>query len=361
MNEDSLLQFLKKKSLLTVAKRYKRVFEKVLSTAIGVRKGEVLIISDWGSKERRVAPIMTGSYLLAAESVGCKVNVIMQNPRTDGSRAEPCVVQGMKQLKDRSTVILNSSNKAGMNKALGKNYRRFLNFRGCKFATTPGLGSLKSTDIFNIISPFDIDYRKMKIEAMAIKKKLDFGRNLTITTKTGTSLDIDIRGKNSIAIDGNYNKFPSGGNMPPGEVYLAPGKVNGKLVIDGSSRVIYGTMKIEQPITLKIRNGIVLGVEGGSEARMLKLCLSSAMKRSSAPSNVKRIGEVGIGLNPKAKIYGAMVIDEKALGTAHLALGSNSWFGGDIHSILHLDQVFKNPEIKIDNKLLDLPRRKDLL
>ena len=73
------------------------------------------------------------------------------------------------------------------------------------------------------------------------------------------------------------------------------------------------------------------------------------------------IGELGIGFNPKINLMGAMVVDEKALGTAHIALGSNYWFGGDIYSISHLDQVFKNPLILFDGKEFKLPKKSDLL
>ena len=48
-----------------------------------------------------------------------------------------------------------------------------------------------------------------------------------------------------------------------------------------------------------------------------------------------------------------MVLDEKARNTAHIAIGSNYWFGGDIYTFLHLDQVMKNPKIYVDGVRLD--------
>ena len=44
------------------------------------------------------------------------------------------------------------------------------------------------------------------------------------------------------------------------------------------------------------------------------------------------------------------------MGTCHIAIGSNSWFGGDIFAVTHFDQVFNNPTIEIDNKPLDLKK-----
>jgi leucyl aminopeptidase (aminopeptidase T) len=43
-----------------------------------------------------------------------------------------------------------------------------------------------------------------------------------------------------------------------------------------------------------------------------------------------------------------MILDEKVHGTGHIAIGSNSWFGGAIKTIYHGDQVFKRPVFYID-------------
>ena len=42
------------------------------------------------------------------------------------------------------------------------------------------------------------------------------------------------------------------------------------------------------------------------------------------------------------------------LGTAHIGIGSNYWFGGPIRTIIHLDQVFKNPLFKLDGESLNI-------
>ena len=56
----------------------------------------------------------------------------------------------------------------------------------------------------------------------------------------------------------------------------------------------------------------------------------------------------------KAEIMGVTVIDEKALGTAHIAVGSNAWFGGTIYSKIHLDQVFRDAKVYIDDEYIDI-------
>ena len=85
----------------------------------------------------------------------------------------------------------------------------------------------------------------------------------------------------------------------------------------------------------------------------LENTLEWAKEHSKHPGSIHRIGELGIGFNPKAKIIGSTLVDEKTKGTAHIGIGSNYWFGGNIYAIVHLDQIFKNPEIKVDGKQLE--------
>ena len=78
-----------------------------------------------------------------------------------------------------------------------------------------------------------------------------------------------------------------------------------------------------------------------------------AYNTSKNPDGVKMIGELGIGINPDASLIGPTIINEKLLGTAHVAIGSNYWFGGNIYAKIHLDQVFRKPKIEADGKAIN--------
>ena len=108
------------------------------------------------------------------------------------------------------------------------------------------------------------------------------------------------------------------------------------------------------PITLKIKEGNITEISGGEEAKELEDTLKWAASMAKHPGSVRRICELGIGLNPKAKLIGATIVDDKVLGTAHIGIGSNYWFGGNIYAIIHLDQVFKNPKVYFDGKLMEI-------
>ena len=80
---------------------------------------------------------------------------------------------------------------------------------------------------------------------------------------------------------------------------------------------------------------------------------SELVKRISELTNIDQdamvIGELGIGINPGARITGNMLEDEKSLGTAHIAFGNNADFpgGGNNHSKIHRDFLFFNPTIEV--------------
>jgi leucyl aminopeptidase (aminopeptidase T) len=207
-----------------------------------------------------------------------------------------------------------------------------------------------------VMDSINVDYKEMQNRAEKIKQALDQGETLRVTTGVGTDLTIGIKGMKAVINAGDYTQPGTGGNLPAGEVYIPPRfkDVQGKIVIDGSSATRYGTQLIKDPITLTVENGEIVKIVGKEEAKKLRDTLDWAQKKAKHPWGVKRIAELGIGINPNAKMIGATIVDEKILGTAHIGIGSNHWFGGTIYAIIHLDQVFRNPKIYIDNKLLEV-------
>jgi len=65
-----------------------------------------------------------------------------------------------------------------------------------------------------------------------------------------------------------------------------------------------------------------------------------------------RIAELGVGINYDMKPVGWSVYDEKAFGTAHIAIGNNIHLGGVNKASVHIDFVLHNPTIKADDKII---------
>lgn len=343
---------------LQLAKRSIPYLSKIISDCLKVQKDEnFLILGDSGYPNKKIAPILCVGYFLAAKKLGIKnPKIILQDPKEKGDYADPSITKTLTSLKQNTPIILTISNRLGKLKSIGKSFRTFIKQEGHRFASMPSLGTLKTEEIDKILNTIDIDYDSVRKNCERINKIINNGNELHITTEKGTDLYMNIRNKKALSVSGIYDLPGTGGNIPIGEVYTpCRGKfVEGKVVIDLSSRIKEGTQLVKEPITLEIKEGNIISITGGEEAEKLKETLTWAHDHSKFPWGVRRIGELGIGLNPNAKIIGSMNIDEKVVGTAHIAIGSNYWFGGTIYAIIHLDQVFKNPRIEVDGKILNI-------
>ncbi|MFH0978505.1 MAG: aminopeptidase [Candidatus Woesearchaeota archaeon] len=352
MTPQEFVQWLKENSLFHVAERHYPVFESLLTKSLGLRKEYLLIIGDYGYEDRRASAIMTGCYLLAAKRLGLKYSLVVQEPKKIHSTEDDPLVKALSEFNECNALAIAISGKLSSAKVLGKSFRRYAKSQAHKFATTVSLQELTTKQFGALVAAIDVDYGEMQRRASLIKQKLDNGNTVRVTSPAGTDVTIDISRKYAVANTANYDEPRSGGNIPAGEVYIAPnGKgVDGRVVIDGSAKIKDQTILVREPIVLDVSRGEITSIKGGEEAELLEKTLCAAEKKN--PAGTRRIGELGIGINPNAKIMGPNLINEKTLGTAHIAIGSNEWFGGSVYSSTHLDQVFRNPTIYIDDERL---------
>lgn len=339
------------KKLTGLIEKYSFYFEKIIKDCLAVSGEEVVLVSDLGFEDNLVAPIFAGCYLKAAKNK--KIKLVMQEVKSKNQQADKKVIEALNELPEKSVIIICLSNLLGKLGYLGKSYRKFCRSRKHKFVSSTGLGSLYLDQIEDVMSSFDIDYKDLQSEGLRIKKFLDEAKEVLVKTKGGTDLKINIEGMKALVSAGVYNQPGLGGNVPTGEVY-APVKIrgaNGRLAVDASVRHRDGTLLVKNPLILEIRDGKVVKIEGEG-AELLEATLSEAEEKAKYPERVRMIGELGIGINPGAKVVGSTIIDEKVKGTAHIAIGSNYWYGGQIKTIIHLDQVFRNPKIFVDGKKL---------
>ena len=313
-------------------------------------------MGDIGYENRNVAAVLSAAYYLAAEHLKLDAKLIFQNVKSRGDISDENVIRGLSELKSNNIIILNMSDKLGNIQDLGKSFRRWVTKKNHRFISAMSLGDLPTSNIDLILKAIDVNYKPLQAHHELIRQRLDKAHEIHITTSAGTDLYYNKSGIKAISADGNYTMPGTGGNLPAGEVYSPPNarKIEGKVVIDGSSRTHEHTILIKNPIELTIENGDIVEIKGKEEANQLENALKWAASVAKNPGNVRRICELGIGLNPRAQIIGAMIVDDKTLDTAHIGIGSNYWFGGSIYAIIHLDQVFKNPTIYLDGELLKI-------
>lgn len=334
-----------------------KVFEKVLKENLAISDENLLLIGDEGyGTTHLLAPILTNAFSLAANNMGISHNTIYQTTKARGESSDVILLRQLKQLPPKSVIVVNVSNRMGQMDYLGKSFRKFCNLRGHRFISAASLGMISNKYLDFLVNSLDVNAKLLHQQGLKLKNKLDNGSVINVITKNGTDVEIGLQGMTSRVASGVYTEPGTGGNSIPAETYVAPAKnsVNGKIVIDGSIRTLNKTILCKNNVELNVEKSSITSMNTTTEARQLQESLIWARKNSKNPETVKKIAELGIGLNENAKIVGSTIIDEKAKGTAHVAIGSNNWFGGEIKSIIHLDQVFKDPIFKIDNRLLHL-------
>lgn len=176
---------------------------------------------------------------------------------------------------------------------------------------------------------------------------LTVGKRIRLETKIGTMLELNIEGRVANSAPGWCFAPGSLASPPDAEVNIAPieADTNGIAVIDGSIPCdSFGLLS--SPITLRIKNGSVVSIDG-KDAHKLQVLFDQVGNHKS-----KIIGEFGIGLNPLAVLTGAMLEDEGCFGTVHLGIGANHTIGGKNKVPFHLDHIIRSPTIYVDNKII---------
>jgi leucyl aminopeptidase (aminopeptidase T) len=173
-----------------------------------------------------------------------------------------------------------------------------------------------------------------------LKAALERGTSITITAANGTNITAAIR-RDMVINDTGILAAGVVGNLPGGEVFFAPPETstNGTWVIDAS---LANETELDKPVVLEIHNGVVVNISGGAAARRLHTKLTSVGPLAFT------VAEIGIGTNPTANPFGDLLEAEKALGTAHLAVGANAFIGGSVNVPIHLDGVTLQPTILVD-------------
>jgi len=327
----------------------------------GVKKGErVLIITNPMRATREISMSLFDATL---DRGGVPV-LVVQREKGQFDIAEEEVV---KSIGTNPDIVISISNdrlgkdRYGMKHGYKGKKRRYESIYDLLFEEkmlrtfwSPGI----TLDMFKRTVP--IDYTRLRSDARRICKLLTDSESVRVTAPGGTDFTIGLRGRKAKADDGDYHKPGRGGNVPSGEAYACPalGTANGIIAFDGSIVLNEGEIVIKKPILAEVSSGFVKKITGGNEAHELEESvregetkarqmgksgdLRPALAKKYA-KNAWAIGELGVGLNRKAKIVANMLEDEKVYGTCHFAVGSN--YDGDAEAMIHLDGLVKSPTI----------------
>jgi leucyl aminopeptidase (aminopeptidase T) len=267
-----------------------------------------------------------------ARSLGNETLLVEIVPRKiNGEEPPAAVAELMKQMD----VVLCPTSKS----LTHTNARRAAKGLGVRIATLPGINE----EIF--VRCMNADYNRIAELTNRLCALLDQTAVIRVTGPSGTDIVMPKKGRTALASHGLFRARGEGGNLPTGEAYLAPleGQSNGVVVADGS---FAGIGKLSEPIRIEVKDGFATAISGGAQARELEKMLSV-----NAPLSYN-VAEFGIGTNERAIVSGAILEDEKILGTIHIAFGDNVSMGGTVNVRSHLDAIILKPTVKFDDRVI---------
>ena len=291
---------------------------------IGLKPNEtLLIVTDETNKEIAEALHSAGKKL-------CKESFLIEMKSRDINGQEP-PKQIAALMKSVDVVICPTEKSLTHTDA-----RRKASAKGVRVATMPGIS------IETMLRCLNADAERIVELTKTIAEKLRVTSEIRVVSEAGTDITMPMKGRNILESTGVLRKKGESGNLPSGEVYLAPweNKSNGVVVVDGS---MAGIGMLINPIRIEVIDGYAEKIDGSEEAFTLREMLDKSGREARA------VAEFGFGTNYKARLCGEILEDEKVFGTIHIAFGNNVSMGGNIKVSSHLDGLIKNPDVYFDN------------
>ncbi|MBW2992405.1 aminopeptidase, partial [Candidatus Woesearchaeota archaeon] len=244
-----------------------RAAEVIVKTCMNVQPGEkVLILTDF--EMIRIADV------IEAESKKITETDLIEIPvgKEHGAEPDDEVAEDMKKYD----VIIIPTTKS----LTHTNARREASDAGARIATLPGI----TEEVMERC--IDIDYNRLKELHEKLRNLLINSKEFRVVTELGTDITtsvVNTRGDTA----GLLHKKGDYENLPTGEVDsgVKEGTTNGKIVVDAS---FGGLGKLESPITIEVKEGYAVNIEGGEEADRLKERLDAVGKEAY------KIAELGV-------------------------------------------------------------------
>lgn len=203
-----------------------------------------------------------------------------------------------------------------------------------------------------------VEYNQIKKRIALLSKLLPSAERVEITSPVGTNLTFSCKGRRiSLAWDGLCRNHGDYDAIPGGLITISvvEGTASGIVVLNGS--MDYTSLSLDddfsrrsgriwEPIRLTVEGGRVVKIEGGWMAEALRRRMATADK------NGVNFGQFGIGLNPKCKMTGYMLEDERYAGSIIILLGRNKYAYGDTKSNFIAPFNLLNGTLKLDGRTI---------
>ncbi len=194
------------------------------------------------------------------------------------------------------------------------------------------------------------DFQKVDRLSAKVFERVRAAKQIRAKTASGTDLTADLNPNYKWVKTSGIISTEKWGNLPGGEIFTAPGEVNGTFVIDGVVGdylcAKFGDLKAN-PLTIHVKGNRL--VEAHSANKELR---DDFWAYTHTDANSDRVGEFAIGTNIELKdVIGQILQDEKYPGV-HIAFGNpyGAHTGADWDSSTHIDVVGREFDIWVDNE-----------
>ncbi|WP_254532415.1 aminopeptidase [Natrinema gelatinilyticum] len=305
--------------------------ETAIHQCLGLEAGESCAIVTDDERE----PIGTALYEVASEITDDAVIVRYPPGETHGGEPPEPVAAAMAG----ADVVL-----APTTKSLSHTRARTeANEAGARVATLPGI----TEDVFT--TGLDADYDSIAANCDAVREQVAEADDIRVTTDSGTDVTFGVGDREWLSDTGIVREPGAMSNLPAGEVFISPETADGTFVVDGTM-MPHGLLEDSQTLSFEVEDGFVTGI---SDDDIREEVEDAAEAVGDAAYN---LAELGIGTNVAVTdLVGSVLLDEKAGGTVHIAIGDDAGIGGETDAPIHLDGIIREPTVFADGTPIDLP------
>jgi leucyl aminopeptidase (aminopeptidase T) len=218
------------------------------------------------------------------------------------------------------------------------------NEAGARVATLPGI----TEDVF--LTGLAADYETIRDRCADVLRQVGAADEVRVTSPQGTDLTFEPGGREWHEDTGIVHEPGEMSNLPAGEVFVSPENANGVYVVDGTM-MPHGRLADDHEIRVEVEDGYVTDIGDPDVAATFEEAAEEAGREAY------NLAELGIGTNVAVEsLVGSVLLDEKAGGTVHIAIGDDASIGGDTSVPIHSDGILTEPTVYADGEEVELPQ-----
>ncbi|WP_128477341.1 aminopeptidase [Halorussus pelagicus] len=218
------------------------------------------------------------------------------------------------------------------------------NEAGARGATLPGI----TEEVFT--TGLDADYETIADHCEDVLAQVEDADEIRVTSPEGTDITFEPGSREWHDDTGIVHDAGDFSNLPAGEVFVSPETADGTYVVDGTM-MPHGLLEEGQTLEFDVEDGQVTRI---SDDEIRQSVEEAAQQVGDAAYN---LAELGIGTNVAVtELVGSVLLDEKAGGTVHIAIGDDAGIGGDTEAPIHFDGILREPTVYADGEEIELPQ-----